>query len=94
MENHRGVLILIFGILGFVVCFPFGTAAWVMGSKDLKAMDAGTMDPEGRGLTQAGKILGIITTLFAVISIIIFGGMLLIALILPAVAQANSLIAI
>jgi hypothetical protein len=57
---HRGVLILVFGILGFVLCFPFGIVAWVMGSTDLKAMDAGRMDPEGRALTRAGQVLGII----------------------------------
>jgi len=57
---HRGVLILVFGILGFVLCFPFGIVAWGMGSTDLKAMDAGRMDPEGRALTRAGQVLGII----------------------------------
>ena len=30
--------------------------AIIMGSGDLKAMDAGTMDPAGRGNTNAGKI--------------------------------------
>lgn len=59
---HRGVLILVFGILGFVICFIFGIVAWTMGSGDLKQMDAGLMDPTGRGLTQAGKILGMIAT--------------------------------
>jgi len=60
LQPHRGVLILVFGILGFVLCFPFGIVAWVMGSTDLKAMDAGRMDPEGRALTRAGQVLGMI----------------------------------
>ena len=34
--------------------------AWFMGSSDLKLMSAGSMDPTGKGLTQAGMILGII----------------------------------
>ncbi|HIN84251.1 MAG TPA: DUF4190 domain-containing protein [Phycisphaerales bacterium] len=87
MQPHRGTMILVFGILGLLVCMPLGIVAWVMGSADLKAMDAGTMDPDGRSSTQAGKILGIIATLLAVLSFVL--GMLLLAgaIILPAVAN-------
>jgi hypothetical protein len=62
MKPHRGVNILVFGILGFVVCQLFGIAAWVMGNRDLQEMDAGIMDPSGRDLTKAGRICGIIAT--------------------------------
>ncbi len=73
VKPHRGVLILVFGILTFVCsCFIFGILAWVMGSKDLKEMDAGRMDPEGRGLTNAGKILGMIGTFLSIIGLIMF----------------------
>src|SRR5512136_2584568 len=65
MKPHRGTLILVFGILGIVSCFPLGIAAWVMGKRDLKEMDAGTMDPSGRGHTNAGRICGMIGTLLA-----------------------------
>jgi len=92
MQPHRGTMILVFGILGLVVCLPFGIVAWVMGNADLKAMDAGIMDPEGRGTTQAGKILGIVATLVTVLGIIIGFLMLAVALILPAVASSNSLL--
>jgi hypothetical protein len=71
MKPHRGTLILILGILGLVVCGPLGIAAWVMGSSDLKEIDAGTMDPAGRGTTNAGKICGIIATILIIISIIV-----------------------
>jgi len=73
MKPHRGTLILVFGILSLVVCAPLGIAAWIMGSGDLKEMDAGTMDPSGRGNTQAGKICGIIGTILMMIGAIIFG---------------------
>ncbi len=72
MKPHRGTLILIFGILGLVVCAPFGIAAWIMGSGDLKQIDAGQMDPSGRGLTNAGRICGIIATILLVLSVIVF----------------------
>jgi hypothetical protein len=71
MKPHRGTLILVFGILGLLVCGPLGIAAWIMGGNDLKEMDAGTMDPTGRGNTQAGKICGIIATILMIASLVI-----------------------
>ena len=61
-QPHRGTLVLVFGILGFLVCIMLSPAAWIMGRNDLKQMDAGVMDPEGRTLTQVGMILGIINS--------------------------------
>ena len=71
MKPHRGTLILVLGILGLVVCGPLGIAAWVMGSGDLKEIDAGTMDPAGRGTTQAGKICGMIATILMIVAVIV-----------------------
>ena len=72
MKPHRGVLVLILGILSFVLCGIFtAVPAWVMGNSDLKEMDAGTMDPTGRGMTKAGKILGIIATILTIVSLIL-----------------------
>jgi hypothetical protein len=72
MKPHRGTLILVFGILGIVSCLPLGIAAWIMGGKDLKEMDAGTMDPSGRGNTSAGRVCGMIGTLLASIPLLVF----------------------
>ena len=71
MKPHRGTLILVLGILGLVVCGPLGIVAWVMGSGDLKEIDAGTMDPAGRGTTLAGKICGMIATILMIVGVII-----------------------
>ena len=61
MKPHRGVLILVLGILSFVFCGIFtAIPAWIMGNNDLREMDAGAMDIAGRGLTNAGRILGMI----------------------------------
>jgi len=49
-----------------------------MGSADLKEMDAGTMDPEGRGITNAGKICGMIGCILFIVGIVLevaFGGL-------------------
>ena len=71
MKPHRGVLILVFGILSLVMCAPLGIAAWIMGSSDLKQMDAGAIDPEGRGMTKAGKICGMIATILLIIAVVV-----------------------
>ncbi|MBX3744381.1 MAG: hypothetical protein KF833_03660 [Verrucomicrobiae bacterium] len=71
MKPHRGALILVLGILGLVVCFPCGIVAWVLGQGDLREIDAGSMDPTGRGLTQAGHILGIVATVLAAIGLVV-----------------------
>ena len=89
MKPHRGTLILVLGILGLVVCAPLAIAAWVMGSGDLKQIDAGTMDPSGRGTTQAGKICGIIGTILLIIGVIVCGILFLIGF-AAALAQHHS----
>ena len=71
MKPHRGTLILVFGILGLVICLPLGIAAWIMGSGDLKQIDAGTMDPSGRSMTSAGKIIGMIATILGIIGFVV-----------------------
>ena len=71
IRPHRGGLILALGILGLVCCFICGIIAWVMANKDLRQMDSGVMDPSGRGLTQAGKICGIISVILSIVLLII-----------------------
>jgi hypothetical protein len=71
MTPHRGTLILVLGILSLILCGPMGIAAWLMGSGDLKKMEAGIMDPSGRDATNAGKICGIIATVFTAIGLVI-----------------------
>jgi predicted Zn finger-like uncharacterized protein len=68
---HRGVLILLLGIGAFVVFGPLGIVAWILGNTDIKEIDAGRMDPEGRGMTQIGRILGMIATILMVVSIVL-----------------------
>lgn len=69
---HRGGVVLALGILGFMVCFILGIVAWTMGSNDLNAMRSGRMDPSGMGLTQAGMICGMISTILGALGTVIF----------------------
>jgi hypothetical protein len=65
-EPHRGTGILVLGVVSlFVMPLPLGLLAWFWGSEDLKKMDSGRMDPEGRGTTQAGKVCGMISSLLS-----------------------------
>ena len=87
-----GILSIVVTSLNFCVCGPFasflglgmGLAAWIEGNRDLRAMDAGEMDPTGRGLTQAGLICGIIGTVLFGIGILIAVAGILFAMILGA----------
>lgn len=72
VRPHRGGLILALGILGLVCCFICGIIAWVMGSNDLKEMAAGRMDPAGQGMTQAGKICGMVSVILQIVGFIIW----------------------
>ena len=67
LQPHRGVAVLVLGILGLVLCVICGIIAWVMANTDLRQMDAGIMDPSGRGMTMAGKICGMISVILLVV---------------------------
>jgi hypothetical protein len=70
-KPHRGVMILVLGILGFFCCFILGIVAFFMGQSDIKEMDAGRMDPSGRGLTKAGMIIGLISIVWTLVWVIL-----------------------
>jgi hypothetical protein len=72
MKPHRGTLVLVFGILGLLMCAPLGIAAWVMGNSDLRQMKAGLMDPTGEGTTNAGRICGMIATILLILGVVVF----------------------
>jgi hypothetical protein len=88
LRPHRATLVLVLGIVGIVCCMPAGIVAWVLGHQDLRDMSAGVMDPAGRGMTQAGKILGMISVALAVIAFIVW--MCVVGFALLTGAHANS----
>lgn len=70
LKPHRAGLILGLAIAAFVCCGPLSIAAFVLARQDLAEMDAGRMDPSGRGMTNAGRILGIIGMVYFAISLV------------------------
>lgn len=71
LKPHRGTMILVFGILGLVFCVIFGIVAWVMGKNDLAEMAAGRMDPAGQGITNGGRICGMISVILTIVGFVI-----------------------
>jgi hypothetical protein len=72
MDEHRGAMVLTFGLLAWMFCFAFGIVAWYMGRRDLAAMKAGTMDRAGEGLTTAGYWLGLTNLLLTLLMLPFF----------------------
>lgn len=71
LEPHRGTAIIIIGLLGlFMLPFVFGPLAWMWANEDLRKMRSGRMDPEGKGNTEAGRMMGIIATIFAIVVLV------------------------
>lgn len=70
-EQSQATTILVIGILSLICgCFPLGIAAWIMGNKEIAAIDAGMRNPQNRGTANAGRIIGIIATVLGTIGIV------------------------
>ena len=88
VKPHRGVLILVLGIVSIVFCQFLGIFPWMMANGDLDAMDRKEMDPEGRGLTQAGKICGMVAIGMLALSLVL-GAVFLAFLVVAGMASAG-----
>ena len=74
LEDHRGTLILVLGILSLVGCTFFtGIPAWIMGKGDLAKMKGYQMDSDGKVFTKAGMICGMISCILSIITIVGLG---------------------
>jgi hypothetical protein len=77
MAPHHGTAVLVMGILSLVpvLCglgWILGLIAWIMGNGDLREMDAGRMDPSGRGSVHAGKVCGMISVILHAVTILVY----------------------
>jgi hypothetical protein len=80
-EDSQATTVLVLGILSLVVCQILGPIAWVMGNNELAGIDAGRRPPQNRGTAQAGRILGIISTVLMIIGVVFLFIFLVIALV-------------
>jgi hypothetical protein len=58
LRPHRADLVLNLSILALYF-FPLGILAWILGGRDLALMNAGVMDPSGRGTVHCARIVGV-----------------------------------
>jgi hypothetical protein len=79
-EASQATTALVLGILGIVTCPILAPFAWQIGTKELEAIDAGRRDPTNRTNANAGRILGIVGTVFIAIGILFFVGFFLLAI--------------
>ena len=75
-EPHRGGTVLTLTLIGFFCCCILTIVGLVMATNDLKKMDSGTMDPEGRGLTRAAQIIGIVSLILTALGIVAQGAIM------------------
>ena len=74
----NATLILVLGIVGLLCCGLLGPVVWYMGKQELQGIAEGRINAANEGTAKAGMILGIITTVLLILSIlwlIFFGGM-------------------
>lgn len=69
-DHPRAVLSMILGILGLVICGVIAPFAWNMGKRTMNEIDASGGHLGGRGMAQAGYIMGIIGTAFLALGIL------------------------
>jgi len=81
--NHpQSTTVLILGILGIVICGLLGPFAWTMGNRVVAEIDQSGGQLGGRTEANVGRILGIVSTVLLIGSIVlvvgvfVFGGIL------------------
>jgi hypothetical protein len=63
------VLVLGLALAGFLCCAPLSFVAFFLGRNDLAEIDAGRMDPTGRGTTNVGRILGLVGMIWFILQL-------------------------
>ncbi|MEV4115053.1 DUF4190 domain-containing protein [Nonomuraea sp. NPDC049695] len=69
-QSHpQGTTILVLGILSLVVCTFIGPFAWSLGTRALREIDESGYYYENRGMVQAGRICGIISSVLMILTL-------------------------
>ena len=77
--SGSAVTALVLGILGLVMCGPFtAIPAIIVGRNATREIDASQGRLGGRGMAQAGYVLGIIGTVLGGLALLLFIGLLVI----------------
>ncbi len=82
-DHPSAITSLILGILGLVICPLTAPFAWSIGGKAVKEIDQsayGGSPLGGRGQAQAGRILGIIGTVYLILLVLFFAIIAIVAI--------------
>ncbi|MDY0171083.1 MAG: hypothetical protein RBS80_31375 [Thermoguttaceae bacterium] len=71
--------IFVLGLLGLLVCAILGIFAWIQGNDYMKRCQAMGVEPDG--LAVAGRIMGMIATVFIIIGLVTVVGMMMLGVI-------------
>jgi hypothetical protein len=72
--STNAIITLILGILSWIACGIIAAIpAWIMGKKEINAIDAGQSSQAGRTLANIGMWLGIINVILSIIALIVVG---------------------
>lgn len=75
-ENHpKATTALVLGIVGVICCSLTAPFAWVIGKRAMDEIDASGSRMGGRGLAQAGYVLGIVGTILLVLGVVAVVGL-------------------
>lgn len=70
--STNAIIALVCGILSYLFCpLILGIIAWVMGKKELAAIDSGQSSESGRTFANIGMWLGIVNVVLTVLSLIV-----------------------
>lgn len=73
LKPHRASTLMILSLLGLLCCFPLAIVSFFLSRSDMKEMDAGRMDPSGRGTTNIARIIAIVAIVLGVLQLIYVG---------------------
>jgi len=80
--STNSIVVLVLGIVSFVMGLGLltGIPAWILGKKEVAAIDQGTSSASGRTMATIGMWLGIVATVVSILAIVGFmlltGGLL------------------
>ncbi|MFA7360996.1 MAG: DUF4190 domain-containing protein [Candidatus Kapaibacterium sp.] len=70
--SSNAIWALVLGILSWVACGIFAAIpAWIIGKKEISAINAGQSDSAGKTMAQIGMWLGIIQVIVGILAIIV-----------------------
>ena len=80
--STNAIITLILGILSWIACGILAAIpAWIMGKKELNAIDAGQAPQAGRTLASIGMWLGIVMVILSILALIVVVVLVLIGII-------------